>query len=253
MGGLMAIEEHQGAPDVPDRLEAAMARAEEAEAMYRALVERVPAITYTEALDDGRTLSISPQIETLLGYSQDQWMEDSLLWVGLMHPEDRDRVIEYCDRVNQAKEPFKAEYRMIARDGRVVWVRDEAALVLGSRGQPLCWQGVMVDITVQKATRSGKLRSCAEIIAVARSITTPAGAQSPTPSRRLSGSPYQNHANHPPTSPDASAAAGVPKMTSVIRPTTPAMATATRAMPQMAIRLEATSMRSLSPWRNRRR
>lgn len=151
MGGLMAIEEHQGAPDVPDRLEAAMARAEEAEAMYRALVERVPAITYTEALDDGRTLSISPQIETLLGYSQDQWMEDSLLWVGLMHPEDRDRVIEYCDRVNQAKEPFKAEYRMIARDGRVVWVRDEAALVLGSRGQPLCWQGVMVDITVQKA------------------------------------------------------------------------------------------------------
>lgn len=78
-------------------------------------------------------------------------MEDSLLWVGLMHPEDRDRVIEYCDRVNQAKEPFKAEYRMIARDGRVVWVRDEAALVLGSRGQPLCWQGVMVDITVQKA------------------------------------------------------------------------------------------------------
>jgi PAS domain S-box-containing protein len=144
------MDDHDGAPEVPDRLAAAMARAEEAEAMYRALVERLPAITYTEALDDGRTLSISPQVEALLGYTQDEWMEDSLLWVGLMHPEDRDRVIESCDRVNQTKEPFKSEYRMIARDGRVVWVRDEAVLVLGSLGQPLCWQGVIMDITVQK-------------------------------------------------------------------------------------------------------
>ena len=146
----MAMINDQHNPEVPDRLEAAMARADEAEAMYRALVERLPAITYTESLDDGRTISISPQVESLLGYTQDQWMEDSLLWVGLMHPEDRDRVIESCDRANRSKEPFTAEYRMIARDGRVVRVRDEAVLVLGSHGQPLCWQGVMMDITLQK-------------------------------------------------------------------------------------------------------
>jgi PAS domain S-box-containing protein len=145
------MDDQDGAAEVPDGLAAAMARAEEAEAMYRALVERLPAITYTEALDDGRTLSIGPQIEALLGYTQDEWMEDSLLWVGLMHPEDRDRVVELCDRVNQTGAPFTCEYRMIARDGRVVWVRDEAARVLGSLGQPLCWQGVMTDITAQKA------------------------------------------------------------------------------------------------------
>ncbi len=146
----MAERDDHGAPEVSDRLETAVARAEQAEAMYRALVERLPAITYTEALDDGRTLSISPQVETLLGYTQDQWMEDSLLWVGLMHPDDRDRVLETCEIANRREEPFTAEYRMISRDGRVVWIRDEAVLVRGSRGQPLCWQGVMMDITMQK-------------------------------------------------------------------------------------------------------
>jgi PAS domain S-box-containing protein len=133
-----------------NRLEAAMARADQAEAMYRALVERLPAITYTEALDDGRTLSISPQVETLLGFTQDEWMEDSLLWVDLLHPDDRDRILESCHLANRREEPFTAEYRMISRDGRVVWVRDEAELVLGSNGRPLCWQGVMMDITLQK-------------------------------------------------------------------------------------------------------
>jgi PAS domain S-box-containing protein len=146
----MLMSDQQGAPEVPDRLGDAVARAEQAEAMYRALVERLPAITYTEALDDGRTLSISPQVESLLGYTQDQWMGDALLWVGLLHPDDRDRVLESCRLSNEREEPFEAEYRMISRDGREVWIRDEAVLVRGSRDQPLCWQGVMMDITLQK-------------------------------------------------------------------------------------------------------
>jgi PAS domain S-box-containing protein len=152
----MAERDDHGAPEVPDRLEAAMARAEQAEAMYRALVDGLPAITYTEGLDDGRTLSISPQVESLLGYTQDQWLEDSLLWVDLLHPDDRDRVLESCRAANRRKVPFKAEYRMISRDGGVVWVRDEAVLVRGSRDQPLCWQGVMMDITMQKQTEEAR-------------------------------------------------------------------------------------------------
>jgi PAS domain S-box-containing protein len=131
-------------------LETLAERAERAEAMYRSLVERLPAITYAEALDDGRTLSISPQVEAVLGYTQEEWMENPLLWLELMHPDDRDRVVESCHTANQTREPFRTEYRMIARDGRVVWIRDEAALVKGSHGQPLCWQGVMLDITTQK-------------------------------------------------------------------------------------------------------
>src|SRR6266568_3856040 len=88
--------EHKRAGVVPGRLEAALARAETNEAMYHSLVDRLPAITYTEALDDGRTLSISPQIELLLGCSQDEWMADPLLWMSMMHPEDVDRVILEC-------------------------------------------------------------------------------------------------------------------------------------------------------------
>jgi len=138
---------------VPGRLEAALVDAERAEAMYRSLVEQLPGITYTEALDDGRNLSISPQVESLLGYSQEAWMGNGLMWVDLLHPEDRERVVEACHVANRTQEPFRAEYRMIARDGTVVWVRDVAVVVRGSRGQPLCWQGVMLDVTAQRQAK----------------------------------------------------------------------------------------------------
>lgn len=130
-------------------------RVERAEAMYRSLVQSLPGITYAEALDDSRTLSIGPQIVDVLGYTESEWMSDSLLWIKLMHPNDRDRVIESCRRANETGEPWRDEYRMIARDGRTVWIRDEAHLVHGSKGQPLCWQGVMWDVTAEKATIEG--------------------------------------------------------------------------------------------------
>jgi len=105
-------------------------------------------------LDDGRTISISPQVEALLGYTQEEWMRDPLLWVELMHPEDRDRVVAACEAANRSGEPFRADYRLIARDGRVVRIRDEAFLVRGAAGSALCWQGVMVDITSRHESES---------------------------------------------------------------------------------------------------
>jgi PAS domain S-box-containing protein len=119
--------------------------------MYRSLIRSLPGVTYAEALDDGRTLSIGPQIVEMLGYDEDEWMSDSLLWTKVIHPDDRDWVVASCARANETREPWIGEYRMIARDGRVVWIRDEASLVLGSNGQPLCWQGMMWDITAQRA------------------------------------------------------------------------------------------------------
>ena len=128
-------------------LEAVLGRAERAEAKYRSLVELVPAITYTEDLDSGRLFAISPQVETILGYTQEEWTGDANLWIDRIHPDDRNRVVAACELANRAREPYGQEYRMIARDGRIVWIHDEAALVRGSNGQPLCWQGVMRDIT----------------------------------------------------------------------------------------------------------
>jgi PAS domain S-box-containing protein len=128
-------------------LEVALGRAEEAEAKYRSLVELIPVITYTEALDSGRMFAISPQIETILGYTQEDWMGDASLWIDRIHPNDQERIVAACELANQNRQPYAEEYRMFTRDGRVLWIRDEAVLVLGSNGQPLCWQGVMRDIT----------------------------------------------------------------------------------------------------------
>lgn len=108
-------------------------------------------ILYTEQLDEGRTFSIGPEIEIVLGYTQAEWMADPLLWVNLLHPDDREHVVEACNTANERLEPFRAEYRMIDRAGRVVHIMDEAKLVFGAQGQPLCWEGLM---TVREAPSS---------------------------------------------------------------------------------------------------
>jgi PAS domain S-box-containing protein len=130
-----------------EQLDDEAARAERAEAMYSSLVESLPGVTYSESLDDAKTLSISPQIESLLGYTQEEWLGNPRAWVDAMHPEDREWVEASCANANESGTMWRVEYRMIARDGRVVWVRDIATIVRGKDGNPLCWQGVMLDIT----------------------------------------------------------------------------------------------------------
>jgi len=100
-------------------------------------------IRYAEQLDEGRTFSIGPEVEIVLGYTQAEWMADPLLWVNLLHPDDRERVVSACNTANERLEPFRAEYRMIDRAGRVVYIMDVAMLVFGAQGQPLCWEGLM--------------------------------------------------------------------------------------------------------------
>jgi len=114
----------------------------------------VPAITYVEALDTRKTFSVSPQVETILGYTPEEWLGPASLWESCLHPDDKERVVSSCTMANQRREPWSEEYRVIARDGRIVWIHDEAVLVRGSNGQPLCWQGVMVDVTAKQAAAS---------------------------------------------------------------------------------------------------
>jgi two-component system sensor histidine kinase UhpB len=130
-----------------DFLQTALGRAERAEATYRSLVELIQAISYTEEVDSLRTFAVSPQIETILGYTQEEWMGDAELWIDRIHPDDRDRVVAACELANRALEPYEEEFRMLSRDGRVLWMHDEAVLVRDSNGQPLCWQGVMTVIS----------------------------------------------------------------------------------------------------------
>ncbi len=145
--------------DVTKRVEAE-ARLSGAEATYKALVEQIPAAVYIDAVDERSTaLYSSPQIESMLGYTPAEWTSDPDLWVKLLHDDDRARVLTASMHSNRSGEPFAEEYRLVARDGRVVWVRDEAVMVRDPDGRPRCWQGVMFDVTDRKRTEENLERS----------------------------------------------------------------------------------------------
>ncbi len=123
----------------------------EAEARYRTLVEQIPAGVYIQGLEHGGAIDyISPRIEDMLGYSPQEYVENPGLWVKTTHPEDRERVLAEDARTDETGEPFRVEFRKISRDGRVVWVRDEAVLVKDGEGRPLYWQGIFVDVTERR-------------------------------------------------------------------------------------------------------
>ncbi|MEX2416781.1 MAG: ATP-binding protein [Actinomycetota bacterium] len=122
-----------------------------AEARFRALVERIPAVVYTDALDDkGTTVYISPQVESLLEYPLEEWNANPGLWFEALHPDDRDEVFDEYMRRRETGEPWTMEYRMIARGGRVVWIREDDVIARDWNGEPVAVQGVMFDITAQK-------------------------------------------------------------------------------------------------------
>jgi diguanylate cyclase (GGDEF)-like protein/PAS domain S-box-containing protein len=122
-----------------------------AEAKYRTLVEQLPLVTYIDALTASATsLYASPQVQVLLGYSVDEWLADPEFFPKLLHPGDRDRILALVDHCNETADPFRAEYRLIARDGRTVWVQDESLVVKDKDGRPLFTQGYLLDITARK-------------------------------------------------------------------------------------------------------
>jgi PAS domain S-box-containing protein len=121
------------------------------EKRYRTLIEGIPAVTFMAALDAGHSeLYVSPQIEELLGFRREEWLGDPILWYKQLHPDDKERWHkEFAETCAKGK-PFRAEYRFIARDGRVVWVLGQAKVVSSDDGRPLFMQGVAFDITLMK-------------------------------------------------------------------------------------------------------
>jgi diguanylate cyclase (GGDEF)-like protein/PAS domain S-box-containing protein len=136
---------------------------------YAKLIRRVPAIIYTaDAGETGRWHYVSPQIEAILGFTPAQWCADPHLWAARLHPADRDRVIAAEARSADATAiGGAAEYRMRHLDGRIVWVRDDAVLVIDDHGRPR-WHGVMSDITDRKLVEAELERRAAQQAAVAR-------------------------------------------------------------------------------------
>ena len=126
--------------DVTGRKEA-QERLREAEERYRSLVERVPVAIYRQEIDHNGAVSyISPQIEAITGYAPEEYADPNL-WVRTMHSDDRQRVLDEDERTDKTGGPFRVEFRKFARDGRLIWLRDEAVLVRDEAGEPLYWQG----------------------------------------------------------------------------------------------------------------
>jgi len=152
--------------DITER-RAAEEQLRQAEETYRTLVEQLPIVVYQDALDDTSTaLYISPQYERVFGYPPEARTSDPNFWIDHLHPDDRDWVLAESRRTNETGEPFVAEYRFLARDGRVVWVRDEAILQRATDGTPLRWQGILMDITERKLAEATLSRRDAVLEAV---------------------------------------------------------------------------------------
>jgi PAS domain S-box-containing protein len=146
-------------PPPIDEAAAADAKMRAAELRYRTLVEQIPAITFVAMLGDGKNeIYVSPHIEVVLGFRQQEWLENPFLWYTQLHPDDRALWIEEFARGCRAGGPFSAECRFIARDGRIVWLRGEARLIKDELGRPSFLQGVAYDITESKAAQAAVLQ-----------------------------------------------------------------------------------------------
>ena len=146
------------AVDVSERVQA-QSKAKEASSRYETLVTRLPLVTYLYAAGDRSSpIYVSPQIEALLGYTPDEWLAEGDLPARLIYQDDRDPVTKEAAKSARADAPFLSEYRMLARDGHVVWVRDEATTVRDDAGDPAYIQGYLLDISEQKLREEDRER-----------------------------------------------------------------------------------------------
>jgi PAS domain S-box-containing protein len=130
----------------------------EVDARYRTLVEQIPAVVFMAFLDKGiGEAYVSPQIEAMLGFTQEEWLNDPVRWYQQIHPEDKERWSVEAADLFISGQPLKSLYRVVARDGHVVWFHCEAKMVRNADGQPWFIHGVAFDISELKAAEAAGL------------------------------------------------------------------------------------------------
>jgi PAS domain S-box-containing protein len=165
---------HKGLEDHASALTQALAerdkaevRVSQAERNYRSLVEQLPLVMYITRLDETSScIYMSPQIEELVGYTPLECMSDPEFFVKILHPDDRERTQAAHLQAYETGESFSIKYRMLAKDGREVWVHDEITIAKDSAGRPLHAQGFLVDVSPQVASQEERERQNAELSAL---------------------------------------------------------------------------------------
>ncbi|HXV32709.1 MAG TPA: PAS domain S-box protein [Gaiellaceae bacterium] len=142
-------------------------RVSQAERNYRSLVEQLPLVMYITRLDETSScIYMSPQIENLAGYTPLECMSDPEFFVRIVHPDDRERTLAAHLDAYATGESFSIKYRMLAKDGRTIWVHDEIAIAKDANGRPMHAQGFLVDVTPQIASQDERERHNAELSAL---------------------------------------------------------------------------------------
>ena len=127
---------------------------------YDALVESIGGIVWELALPEWRFTFVNERAERLLGYPAQQWLDDPEFWPSHVHPEDRSAAMDFRVMAASRGGHQQFEYRMIAADRRIVWLR-EIAIVKTIDSRPSLLRGVLVDITQRKreeALHTGQMR-----------------------------------------------------------------------------------------------
>lgn len=119
------------------------------EHQYAGLVNNIDGIVWESDLAEGRMTFVSFQAQRILGYPVEQWLKEKGFWAAHIHPDDKDLVVAHSLAQRQRGQEHDFEYRMLAADGRVVWIHDFVSVVTEA-GQPVKLRGVMVDVTDRK-------------------------------------------------------------------------------------------------------
>jgi PAS domain S-box-containing protein len=153
------------------REQARVEELETAEARHRAVLDGLPLVTWLTAPGDrAETLYVSPAIADVTGYSPSEWAEQPDLHLRLLHPDDRERVVPEIERSTTGA-PVSLEYRLLARDGRAVWVREDSATVRDGKGEPLYVQTFLRDIgELKRSEDRQELLQAAEREAASESV-----------------------------------------------------------------------------------
>ncbi len=147
-----------------NRLARGEAALREAEVKYQSLIEQTPAVVFLDSADENETgIYISPRVEELSGYSPAEWIADSNLWDTMIYADDQERVAQAFRVSHENMLPFNEEYRIVRRDGTVIWVKEDTNLIRSERGDPLYWQGVLFDITKDKQNEAALQRQLEQL------------------------------------------------------------------------------------------